>query len=73
VVRLDLDPAGTDTIRVYINPPDLNEPLVPQAQIQGDFTFREFALSRQGVTGTAHWDEIIWATNFLGSITGATP
>ena len=56
VVRLDLDPVGPDTIRVYINPADLNEPPVPQAQMQGDFSFREFALGRQGVTGTARWD-----------------
>ncbi len=73
VVRLDLDPAGPDTIRVYINPPDLNEPLVPQAQLQGEFSFREFALGRQGVSGTARWDEITWAGSFLGAINGATP
>jgi hypothetical protein len=73
VVRLDFDPAGPDTVRVYINPPDLNEPLVPQAQLQGEFSFREFALGRQGVIGTARWDEITWAGSFLGAINGATP
>lgn len=73
VVRLDLDPAGPDTIRVYINPADLNELPVPQAQMQGDFSFREFALGRQGITGTARWDEITWAGTFLGAINGKTP
>lgn len=73
VVRLDLDPAGPDTIRVYLNPADLNEPSVPQAQMQGEFSFREFALGRAGLTGMAQWDEITWAGTFLGAINGIVP
>lgn len=73
VVRFDLNPLGTDTARVYINPHDWNEPEEAHAEVHGQFAFQELLLSRTSHSGTSRWDEITWATTFTGALSGSLP
>jgi len=72
VVRLDLNPSGTDTASLYINPAGLDEPALPVVVATGEFSFRELVFTRLGYFGnTSRWDEISVADNFSAAVTGS--
>ena len=73
VVRLDLNPAGMDTARLYINPSSLDEPAHPVVVATGEFRFRELVVNRLGHPngGTSRWDEISVADNFASAVIGS--
>lgn len=70
VLRLDLNPDGPDTATLYINPSGTEEPSVPDAVASGSFSFREIAISRQGIGGSSTWDELSVAETFSAAVTG---
>ncbi|MEI8079340.1 MAG: hypothetical protein WCH61_06910, partial [bacterium] len=71
VLRLDLNPAGTDTATLYINPASLTEPATPTLRTTGEFTFQELIFNRLGYNGvTSRWDELSVARTFAGAVTG---
>jgi hypothetical protein len=75
VVKLVLNPSGSDTASLFINPPDLNEPATPTQQISGEFTFNELFFNRLSTIGdsTSGWDELSIGTSFAGAVLGQTP
>lgn len=72
VVKLVLNPSGSDTASLFINPPDLNEPATPDQQISGEFTFNELFCNRLSTVGgsTSCWDELSIGTSFAGAVMG---
>ncbi len=71
VLRLDLDAAGSDTARLYINPTGIDEPATPTLESSGEFSYNELRINRLGYNGTvSRWDEISVATNFAAAVIG---
>jgi hypothetical protein len=70
VLRLDLDPDGDDTVKLFINPDGIEEP-TPTLETAGEFSFNELRINRLGYNGTvSRWDEISVATNFASAVIG---
>jgi hypothetical protein len=71
VVRLDLNPSGTDTAKLFINPGSLEEPSAATVEVTGEFSFNELRINRLGYYGiTSRWDEISIANNFAAAVVG---
>lgn len=74
VLRLDLDPGGLDTAKLYINPPTTTEPATPDVVVTGEFTFHELVFTRlSSQTGTSRFDEISVANSFRRAQLGHFP
>jgi len=41
--------------------------------VTGQFAFREMVLTRISQTGGSRWDEITWATSYVGALNGRLP
>ena len=71
VLRIDLNPTESDTVKLYFNPTDIIEPATPVLESTGEFSFNELRINRLGYNETVScWDEISVATNFASAVIG---
>ncbi len=75
VIKLELDPSGSDTASLFINPQNLNEPATPDQQVSGEFTFNELMCNRLSTAAgtTSCWDEFSIGASFAGAVLGDIP